>query len=266
MRTETEIINSMGSLPEGITPNPLGEMSLWRSIAVRIIQHFELVLDLFKTNLEQKMREIRFGSFFWYKKSIADYQFADELIIDNYGVIKYTTTNPDKQIIKQSSINQPVGEPVIIKVATILNELLAPLNADQLADFKNYMNFTKPLGIDLNIVSLPADVIKITANVIIGNETTFVNVQNAIVQNLSTLRDTFDFDGTIAVSHFYALFSSIYGVRFVDIQTLESKPYFGAEFTADNIISLASGYFNYDTINIGILNSVGDTLSTITQI
>lgn len=101
----------------------------------------------------------------WYHTKCLEFQLGDELEFDEATQsYKYPVVSPDKQIVKYAAVRD-AGNTIDILVAKDNDGLPVTLSDTELKAFTSYLNQIKIAGILLNIQSLPADTIQITAKI-----------------------------------------------------------------------------------------------------
>lgn len=140
--------------------NSTSKVSIWRLwvyIIAVCIWSFEKILDLFKAEVEEIVKNNRPHNEDWYKKKALAFQYGDNLVdSDEYDVI-----DPEKQIIKQVAILEG-DRKIVVKIATVEDNELVPLpEVDQLNAFAAYMNKIKDAGSVIEIINQSADALKV---------------------------------------------------------------------------------------------------------
>lgn len=130
--------------------------------------------DELKTHVDTKVAEAKRWSLPVLVQDAKAFQLGDALQWIN-GEYRYAATNTDAMVVTYAAA-QEIGSSVILKVATVggVNGIqeLSPL---QLSAFSDYIRQLKPPGVDLLVVSRPADTLKIYYRIYI----------NPLVLNLS---------------------------------------------------------------------------------
>lgn len=265
-RSEFEIIEAMGQLPDELTEAANSEMSGWRLIAAKVVRLIEQLIEGHSTNIESKLLKKQYGTEYWYKEIALMYQYGDAIEIDEYGLPFYSLVDASKKIIAQCAI---VSEPGIvrIKVARSVEGDLLPLNDDQLINFSQYMQMRMPIGLNMIVVSTIADRVKLHGTVVIFDQYLPVNVIADLKSGFTAYQKSFDFNGFISISDFYEVLNAVEAVEFADITYLGwYAPDFANDYTSVRRQQMYSGYFNYTDINIELLNKDGELLTTINSI
>lgn len=220
---------------------------------------FELMLDTFSKETDEEIAKQKIHSKKWYRQKALDFQYGFDLIDDTDEFDNSNATQEEieaSKIIKQADcvkLISSTGYGILrVKVATEVNNELAPLSVDQLNAVKYYfLRKVTDAGTQLRVTSANPDLLKLEIDVyfnplIISSDGKRLDgsddnpVKNKIIQYLKSL----EFNGQLVLNK---LENSIHDVEGIEI--------------ASNIKSAASKYgdFNYDTNNIsnvGLINSV----------
>lgn len=129
----------------------------------------ESLFDLFRSETDEKLKELLPGSDRWYARMGKLYQHGFDLIpeTDEYDNTGHTAAEiAASQVVKYSAVVEQVNEygrvSLRIKLATEDGSDLVPLSAAQLAGVREYYKRIKYAGVALQIDSLPADNIKMS--------------------------------------------------------------------------------------------------------
>lgn len=141
--------------------------AVWRRLAEAFSEVLNLISANFENNVavvQESATRLRFGTEWRYVSWAKAYQqgFTLEVIDPYYGAYGYgDTTSPEairSRIIKQASAVQ-VGSSTVINVATANDAGLLPLNAEQLASVKGYMDNVRMVGFGLEVNSYTPDLV-----------------------------------------------------------------------------------------------------------
>lgn len=143
-------------------------VSYWRylkDVIAFVTYYLELLLDRLKVEIEGLIDTTESGSLPWYKSQIEAFQYGDALtIIDNRP--RYSTTNPDKRIIKRVAIQTGANNKgLVIKVVKEQAGTLVPLDEYELAALTVYINHIKIAGTSTQVESKSADQMTIKATI-----------------------------------------------------------------------------------------------------
>lgn len=123
----------------------------------------EGLFDLFKADVDAKIKSAIVGSPLWYQSICFNFQLGDSLVyIDNK--YQYVTIDPSLQIIKRAAVidSAPL---VVIKVAKVVAGTMAKLSAPEKSAFTAYINKVKVAGTQTVIISDDPDLFKVAATV-----------------------------------------------------------------------------------------------------
>lgn len=155
---------------------PVDDPSLWSRVSrkrfLRMVHCLlaltqETIFDIFKSDVDLKLKELRPHTERWYANKAVAYQHGFNLLpdsefFDNEG---YTDVQiEESKVVKYAAVveqeNQFGRVYLRIKLAREDNDDLAPLTTPQLNGVKEYMKRVKDAGVKLQVDSLPADNIK----------------------------------------------------------------------------------------------------------
>ncbi len=262
---EQELDDDIVEVFDSPSVSQVAEWRLWRGIWSRAVYSFELILDAFKSEVETLIESKQPGSISWYYDQVMKFQGADDgdgfmgdnLVVNSYGILEYEKEDSTRCIINQCSLSESDGT-LVIKVAKLDSDgLLTSLTYAELLAFSIYINNIKYPGTELNVVTLPADLIYYDINIyydpIFSTDTITANV----LAQLETYKGSLGFDDRVFKQKLGDTILNAEGVVTVKINSLMSKASTDDDFSdIDVVYQLASGYYNYD----------GDTPSTLNLI
>ena len=156
------IINNIRSREEldGLTSGSAA--AIWRMIVYVVavaIAAFENMNDAFRAEIQELVSQLRPHTLRWYQQKALDFQLGFDLV-DGDVVYDNTGIDPDivfdSKIVEYASVSER-GTTLVIKVA---QGTIRPLSASELEAFTAYINEIKDAGIRIEIISVPADVIR----------------------------------------------------------------------------------------------------------
>lgn len=266
IRSEQQIINDMGALPQGISDAPNTEMAGWRIMAAKVVRMIEQLIYSNNTQIDQILTRKQYGTQQWYKAVAIQYQHGDTLAIDEYGLPGYAQPDAEKQIIAQCAV-QALDGVIHIKVAKLVDGLLAPLDNDEYNAFLHYMKMRMPIGLSLILISTAPDLIRLNADLYISSQHMTATIEDEVKEKLLAYRDSFEFNGIITLSDLYNVFGEVQGLKSAEITQLGwYAPDFGSDFEPITRATTYSGYFNYRELRIRLKNKEGNILQTITEL
>lgn len=105
---QNEIITSLnGKKDISLSTSKVAEWRLWTYVIAVAIHSFELILDVFKSEVDTQTNKITPGTVRWYAEMCYRFQNGHELLFDeNTAMLYYQTNDPDAQIIKVVAIRE----------------------------------------------------------------------------------------------------------------------------------------------------------------
>lgn len=145
--------------------NSNSKVAIWRLwvfiVAFAIFLH-EQIFDEHKKEIEALLAAQKIHNALWYKGKALAFQLGFDLgesdVYNNDGVDTQLVLN--SLIVKQASVEEVAGR-LKIKVAKVVQDALAPLDAPELFAFGQYMEKVKDAGTRLDITSRPPDTLKL---------------------------------------------------------------------------------------------------------
>lgn len=224
--------------------------AIWNLIAdaiVSVIYIFELILDIFKADIEVKISEKRIGSLTWYTEQAKKFQLGDNVTFYENGTVGYAVIDEEKQIIAFAT-SVEAGNTVFVKIAKLVAGELVPLSAEELLQFSNYIEKVMIAGTSLESVSLPADTIHIEAGIyydaIYPEATITANLEAALLDYKVNKEDSF-----FVKNDFIEMIRAVEGINDIDITLLEGiQGAIVTPFTRE--YEVVAGFFNWDISNV----------------
>ena len=110
------------SVPVKLSSSKTSEWSLWTYVVAVAIHAFELVLDLFRKEMETLTSEATPGTLRWYAEMCRRFQYGDELVYNpDTGMLSYPETDEAKRIIAAVAVSEAATEDgamaIFVKVA-----------------------------------------------------------------------------------------------------------------------------------------------------
>ncbi len=163
------------------------------------INIFEQLLDVFREEMELIALQAVPGTPSWLRDRVLKFQYGSVISLINF-VPTYAVIDSTLCIVTRCAVKQSSDRRVTIKVAKGATvETLEPLDTPELNALKDYINDIKFAGTAIDVVSLGADRLKITAEILYKGQyveaTVLANVITAIEDYLAGL----DFDGTVTL-------------------------------------------------------------------
>jgi hypothetical protein len=195
-----------------------------------------------------------YGKALYYTGVALQFQYGYNLSINTainpvtgapYLNLYYPSIDTNALIISQAAFQaSPQSGSIVLylKVATTSGGVLAPLSAPQLAAFTSYMINFEIVGLPINIISLPANILFFSSIATYLASYDLPTLQSNVQAALVSFQTTFAYNGT-----FYAgdletyIKANVPGIRdfYISGTTLDGMAF-------SDSTNLSSGYFNYD--------------------
>ncbi len=230
-----------------LSNSAVAEWRMWVHCAAYAIHVFEIILDAFRKEMDEKADTIVPGSLTWYAEMCYRFQFGHELLFNkSTAALYYEKEDPEVKVIKIASVRE-VDRLLLVKVATKDEEgLIVPLSDVQLLNFKNYMDAVKFAGSKMQVVSTNADIVRYKVKVWHNPAVPTTGLEDAIRSSLDSFRTEQSFDGMLYATAFLDAIKRVSGVVTAKLITLERKSSNDPDFeTVDIRADLYAGYFNY---------------------
>lgn len=202
----------------------------------------------------------------WYQRKAFEFQFGDNLIINN-NKPSYFNINPSAQIIKYAS-TIALNHTLYLKVAKRMGNNPVPLTTPEKAAFEYYMELVKFAGTKITVVSQNADDVVISAtiyynplvldasgmHILNGNKP----VEDAINNHLQSLQ----FDGVLHIDFLQDAIQKAEGVNHVIMHSVKLKPWYAAPVDYIELMSLPSQSSASEAGFIRVSAAAGETLTS----
>lgn len=230
-----------------LSSSAAAEWRMWVHCAAYAIYAFEVILDAFQKEMDNKADTIVPGSLTWYTEMCYRFQFGHELLFDrNTAMLYYAKEDEEAKIIRIASVNER-DRVLLFKVATKDAEgLIIPLSDIQLLNFKNYLDAVKFAGSRTQVISTQPDVVRYSVKVWYDPATPTTVLDETIAASLDEFRTEQWFGGMIYSSDFLDAVKRVDGVVTAKVIQLERKGCLDEDFVPIDVrADLYAGYFNY---------------------
>lgn len=244
-----------------LSSSTAAEWRMWIHAIAYAINVFEVILDVFKAEMEEVAASAVPGSLTWYSEMCYRFQYGYELLFNRTTAeLYYETEDEAAKIIKIASVKE-TDRTLLFKVATKdEEETIVPLSDVQLLNFKNYIDSIKFAGSKTEVVSTAPDLVRYSVKVYYDPATPTPTLEDAIAESLDSFRTEQWFGGMIYSQGFIDAIMRVPGVITVNLLSLERKGTHDEEFLPVGVRSdLYAGYFNYvEEGNVIELISIND--------
>lgn len=236
---QTEAIESMG-----LSSSATAEWMLWISVFALGIHLFEVVMDVFRKDVEEKIHRQEPGTLAWYGQLAKQFQYGDTLQVSDAGVLAYPLEDAETQIVAHVSVVEIDGG-VDMKVAKLDEEgELVSLDLLEGLEFRRYIDQVRFAGTTVDVTILSADLLKYDIEVYYDPAFDAATVQEAVSQALSAFRLTLPFNAQFYTSDLNAALLPVLGVKSIKINGVEAHQGEDVE-QIDVVYTVKAGYFNW---------------------
>jgi hypothetical protein len=195
--------------------------TLWKYIVATQMYLQETLWDIFKADIEAKIKAAAVGSDAWLQSKVLEFQYdsvtPQVLTVGSDFSINYTTVDATKRIITRCAVNRTSQRTVLVKVAK--SDPPVALSAPELSSLEGYLDDICFAGVNYIASSLASDKLYLKAEIFYDGQyasTISTNVSLSINNYLANL----PFDGKVKVMGLIDAIQSTEGVTDVLIQDL----------------------------------------------
>lgn len=196
-------------LNSGLTNSKMSILNLITYVMSVLIHSYHVLLDIFEIEIANIISTRINGTAQWYVTMATKFQYnsntknCDQLVFDEDTLkIKFDKIDTSHQIIaKAAYVDNDTKDGIILKVCK--NNINSDeknngvnymqLNSDELTAFKYYLSQIKFIGANIQVLSIPGDIITIKNCIVVYNdryiteEQVFNNIENALIKYTTTL-------------------------------------------------------------------------------
>ena len=274
-RTITEIQNEIFA---SITANEnlagltsQSKVAIYRLIVFVVsfgIWSLESIFDIHKKELQNELLEQKSGTLPWYRTMALAFQYGFDLLTDSDKFNNNGATDEQieaSKIVKYAAVEEGSEDSrVIIKIAGETNKVLAPIMADQLAAFNNYIDEVRYAGVNVTVINYLPD--RLYLNLKIYRDPLLIDASgNSILYGGKPVEDAIraymkqlPFNGELVLVHLVDALQKVEGVKIPHVVSADSSwidPIVNGYGTPQpiNVKSIAvSGYYevvNFDNVS-----------------
>lgn len=244
-----------------LSASGVAEWRLWVYVVAAAIYTFELVLELFRQEIDTLTNKITPGTVRWYAEMCYRFQDKHELLFDEKtAMLYYAKDDEPARIVKIVAISEKQNS-LLIKAAKIDNAgKIIPLTLEEKYNFTAYIDAVKFAGVQTDVISTTEDKIRYRLQVWFDPAMPNTLVRENIEKALNEFKAAQGFDSMIYAQKLTDAVMATAGVITCKLVSLERKGTSDADFKPIDIFSeLESGYFEYDADNSDLeLNSIKD--------
>lgn len=142
----------------------------------------EVFFDAFKEDVEKRISTSVFASIAWYHKICLEFQYGDELILNEKTLqFEYNKIDIKRRVVAFASCRETNNGIRILVAGSDDKGIPTVLSKDVLTAFNKYLNSRKPAGVVLEIYSFPPD--RITSSITIQYNPQVLRQDGALISN-----------------------------------------------------------------------------------
>lgn len=224
---------------------------------VAFVAHtLEVMMDAFRKDVDTQIAQNIVPTVRWYHSQAMAFQYGDQLVYnEEYGHFEYSTKDDSKKLVKYCAVKD-LGGSIHMLVSGDLNGSPVVLSNDVLSAFKSYINQIKIAGVILDVKSLEADGIRISATIQIDPQIITVEgirisdgtyaVEDAVNAYLAGII----YGGTFNKTKLVDAIQNVEGVLDVTLQDVQVKPSGSTVYTlmTGNNYTALSGCFKSEKL------------------
>ena len=255
---QQSIITDLKANFPNLSVSKFAEWRLWTYMVAAAIHAFEVILDLFRQEVDDLTTKITAGTKLWYAEMCYRFQNGHTLVFDKAtSQFYYEQDDPDSRIVKVVAVNEGY-KTVSIRVAKTDPEgQIVPLSEDERKNLADYFDTIHTTGIPTTIVSTTADTIRYNLNVYYDPSVPSSAVRENVAQALEEFDRFLSFDAVFYAQRLVDAVMHAKGVVTVKVAALEHKTSTETNYTPVDVrAELAAGYFDYADDNTLTLTSI----------
>lgn len=252
---QQEIIAALRDQFPNLSTSKFAEWRLWTYVIAAAIHAFEVLLDLFRQEVDGITSKMTSGTVPWFKEMCFRFQNGHKLVYDpEQAVFHYATDDPASRIVKAAAITE--GEKLLaIRVAkTDAAGKLVPLTESERMNLEDYFNTIHTAGIPTTVISTTADTIRYHLDVYYDPVVPASIVRESVLQALEAFKTSLSYDARFYAQRMVDAVMAVESVVTVKPVRIEHKRSIDGTFTpVDVMVGLDAGYFEYadgNTLNL----------------
>jgi len=231
-----------------LSKSATAEWRLLTWVVATAIHMFELILTMFRSEIDAAADKITPGTARWYVSQCKRWQYGHEIKFnDKTAELYYEHDDPKARLIEVVAVSE-LPKTLSIKVAKLdANGAIIPITPDELYNFTDYIDSIKFAGIETKTVSTTADSIKYDVTALYDPAIPVSAIRTAVEIALTKYRSSLSFDSMFYKQRLAEAISGVRGVVTVELVSIERKSSKQPAYEPCAVSEeLDSGYFNYD--------------------
>jgi len=243
-----------------ISPSNVADWLNMLSVFSTELFTMEQLMNAFETEIEAFTNQDVAGTALWIQNKLLQFQDGDVVQVNPDFTVGYATIDTSKRIITAAAV-VPFNGVVNCKIAT--GSPLAPVSSIQLVEVASYLDALLPAGMRVNLISIPADVIKIIASIYFNGQYDVV-IQANVIAALNSYLSLLPFNGVVKISDIEKIILNVAGVTDVVFTEISVTPNGGLSiYLVQSGTTIARNYQTYAgyLINASAPNDFANTLT-----
>jgi hypothetical protein len=199
--------------------------TLWKYIVATQMYLQETLWDIFKADIEAKIRTAAVGSAAWLQSKVLEFQYdsvtPQVLTVGSDFSINYTVPDTTKRIVTRCAVNRTAQRTVLIKVAK--SEPPVALGVLELSSLGGYVDDIAFAGVNYFVTSKASDKLYLKANIFYDGQYAST-ISDSVILAVNTYLANLPFDGKVKVSALTDAIQSVTGVTDILIQDIAIRP------------------------------------------
>lgn len=230
-----------------LSTSRVAEWRLWTYVVAAAIHAFEVLLELFRTEIDEITAQSTAGTVSWYKLMCYRFQNGHRMVYDKErAVYYYETDDPASRIVQVATVTETEKRLVIRVAKTDEAGKLIPLSGSEKANMEDYLDTIHTAGIPITLISTTADSIRYALDVYYDPIVPASLVREKVLQALEMFKTSLAFNDRFYVQRMADAVMAVESVVTVKVLHVEHKKSIDAEFKlVDVMVALDAGYFEY---------------------
>lgn len=267
---QNEIFTSITANENLAGLNSQSKVAIYRLIVFVVsfgIWSLESIFDIHKKELQAELLEQKSGTLPWYRTMALAFQYGFDLLTDSDKFNNNGATDEQieaSKIVKYAAVEEGSEDSrVIIKIAGETNGVLAPITADQLAAFNNYIDEVRYAGVNVTVINYLPDRLYLNLKIyrdplLIDANGNYILGGRPVEEAIRAYMKQLPFNGELVLAHLVDALQKVEGVRIPHVVSADSSwidPVVNGYGTPQpiNVKSIAvSGYYevvNFDNVS-----------------
>ena len=268
IQIQNQILAEVANQPALAGLTSTSQTSIWRmfvNVVSSALMVNEQLWDVKQIELEAIAAQAVAGTASWLQRQVLNFQFGDQIQVNQNYKVSYPTTDLAKRIVSRCSVKQlPASREVLVKVAKGSQNALQPLTQTEKDALTSYVSKLQFAGTYITVISLEADRLVADLNIYYDAEYVQSVVKAGVIDAINTFLKNLEFDGVLYKTKLVDAIQTVPGVVDVVVNGLITRPFvinrndpsvtaFERIYETDAgyvIADTAPGYTLNDTINM----------------